>query len=191
MRTAIIMPDDVALEKVNALRCLGATVERVRPASIVDTKHVRPPYGRSRLCVRLRRWSTESRTTFGFSMWYDVCLQILGADGADHNWLQQNLARQYAANFGKHGAKDPLSHHLIQNTESVLVTTTTVQVPPRGDGIDHSGDNAKLEFEPRGFFADQFEVGFFFFFSPLCSASTFSCVCSVGSFYVLKLGTCP
>ena len=39
------MPDDVALEKVNALRCLGATVERVRPASIVDTKHVRPLTG--------------------------------------------------------------------------------------------------------------------------------------------------
>ena len=34
-------------------------------------------------------------------------------------------------------------------------------VPPRGDGIDHSGSNTKLEFEPRGFFADQFEVGLF------------------------------
>lgn len=38
------MPDDVALEKVNALRCLGATVERVRPASIIDTKHVCLPF---------------------------------------------------------------------------------------------------------------------------------------------------
>lgn len=36
------MPDDIAIEKVNAMKCLGATVERVRPASIVDTKHVRP-----------------------------------------------------------------------------------------------------------------------------------------------------
>lgn len=34
----IIMPDDVALEKVKALEALGATVERVRPASIVDKK---------------------------------------------------------------------------------------------------------------------------------------------------------
>lgn len=40
--TAIIMPDDIALEKVNALKCLGASVERVRPASIVNDKHVRP-----------------------------------------------------------------------------------------------------------------------------------------------------
>ncbi|TRM70272.1 tryptophan synthase beta subunit-like PLP-dependent enzyme [Schizophyllum amplum] len=35
----IIMPDDVAEEKVKALLALGAEVERVRPASIVDTKH--------------------------------------------------------------------------------------------------------------------------------------------------------
>jgi cysteine synthase len=38
---AIIMPDDVAEEKVKALRALGADVERVRPASIVDKKQVR------------------------------------------------------------------------------------------------------------------------------------------------------
>jgi len=34
----IIMPDDVAFEKVKALEALGADVERVRPASIVDKK---------------------------------------------------------------------------------------------------------------------------------------------------------
>jgi len=34
----IVMPDDVALEKVKALEALGADVERVRPASIVDKK---------------------------------------------------------------------------------------------------------------------------------------------------------
>ncbi|TFK54550.1 PALP-domain-containing protein [Heliocybe sulcata] len=34
----IIMPDDVAREKVQALKCLGAEVEQVRPASIVDKK---------------------------------------------------------------------------------------------------------------------------------------------------------
>ena len=37
---AIIMPDDVAEEKVKALQSLGADVERVRPASIVDKKQV-------------------------------------------------------------------------------------------------------------------------------------------------------
>jgi cysteine synthase len=38
---AIIMPDDVAEEKVKALCALGADVQRVRPASIVDKKQVR------------------------------------------------------------------------------------------------------------------------------------------------------
>ncbi|KZP34447.1 PALP-domain-containing protein [Athelia psychrophila] len=36
--TTIIMPDDVAEEKVKALLALGADVQRVRPASIVDKK---------------------------------------------------------------------------------------------------------------------------------------------------------
>jgi len=35
---AIVMPDDVALEKVKALEALGADVERIRPASIGDKK---------------------------------------------------------------------------------------------------------------------------------------------------------
>lgn len=43
-REAIIMPDDVAEEKVKALQSLGAEVQRVRPASIVDKKQVCTPY---------------------------------------------------------------------------------------------------------------------------------------------------
>lgn len=35
------MPDDVAEEKVKALEALGAEVQKVRPASIVDKKQVR------------------------------------------------------------------------------------------------------------------------------------------------------
>ena len=37
---AIIMPDDVAEEKAKALLALGADIEKVRPASIVDKKQV-------------------------------------------------------------------------------------------------------------------------------------------------------
>lgn len=40
---AIVMPDDVASEKSLALQALGATVEKVRPASIVDQKQVSLP----------------------------------------------------------------------------------------------------------------------------------------------------
>ncbi|EGO25956.1 hypothetical protein SERLADRAFT_361323 [Serpula lacrymans var. lacrymans S7.9] len=45
---AIIMPDDVAEEKVKALQALGADVQRVGPASIVDRKQV--PALRFRSC---------------------------------------------------------------------------------------------------------------------------------------------
>ncbi|KAH8996520.1 PALP-domain-containing protein [Lactarius hatsudake] len=38
----IVLPDDVSLEKVKALEALGADVERVRPASIVDKKQASP-----------------------------------------------------------------------------------------------------------------------------------------------------
>ena len=47
---AIIMPDDVALEKVKALEALGADVERVRPASIVDKKQASLPVDFSKYC---------------------------------------------------------------------------------------------------------------------------------------------
>jgi hypothetical protein len=39
---AIVVPDDVSLEKVKALEVLGANVEIVRPASIVDRKQASP-----------------------------------------------------------------------------------------------------------------------------------------------------
>ena len=89
--------------------------------------------------------------------------RTLGVSAADlKGRIEQNLARQYAANFGKHGTRDPANHQLIQNTESVLVTTTMDLASPRGDGGDCSDDGAELEVSPRGFFADQFEVGFVF-----------------------------
>lgn len=110
----------------------------------------------------------------------------MGADGTENNHSRQNIARQHAANFGRNGTKDSSNYHLIQDTESVLVTTTVDLVPPRGDGVDHSGDNVKLEFEHRGFFADQFEVSLFFLlqsvFSPpsLCTARTPWVYCGSG-----------
>ncbi len=41
-RCHIVIPDDVAMEKVEVLRKLGAEVERVRPRGIADPKHVSP-----------------------------------------------------------------------------------------------------------------------------------------------------
>jgi hypothetical protein len=65
-------------------------------------------------------------------------------------------------------------------------------IAPRGDGVDHSDGNVKLEFEPRAFFADQFEVGLVFslafrFFSPPFMRRPGL----VGSVYVLRPEICP
>lgn len=53
---AIIMPDDVAEEKVKALSALGADIQKVRPASIVDKKQVSlfPPIYGFTICSDLR-----------------------------------------------------------------------------------------------------------------------------------------
>ena len=83
---------------------------------------------------------------------FAVCgtVESLSADVADlGHHIQQNLAREYATNFGKRGAS---SHH---QPDSVLVTTTMDLVSPRRREADDSVADAK----PRGFFADQFEVG--------------------------------
>ncbi|KAG8214199.1 hypothetical protein J3R82DRAFT_10991 [Butyriboletus roseoflavus] len=75
------MPDDVAEEKVNALHSLGAKVQRVRPASIVDKKQVRPSTSHPP-----QRADHHSRS---------VCPYIL---------TSQNMARQAAVRFGQHNA---------------------------------------------------------------------------------------
>jgi len=63
---AIIMPDDVAEEKVKALHALGAEVERVRPASIVDKKQVR-------LAPLLFCFCTPFRLLFPFPQRLSIC----------------------------------------------------------------------------------------------------------------------
>jgi hypothetical protein len=55
------MPDDVAQEKVKALLALGATVQRVRPASIVDKKQV---------CMQSIELMMLLLIFSFFSMWY-------------------------------------------------------------------------------------------------------------------------
>ncbi|KAG2364068.1 hypothetical protein BDR07DRAFT_1375367 [Suillus spraguei] len=98
----IIMPDDVAQEKVNALHALGADVQRVRPASIVDQK--------------------------------TVC-------------GEQFLCR------GK-----PRNEHLKicnKNIASEQPSNSDVQIIVKGSEESHTSTSS---IQPRGFFADQFEV---------------------------------
>jgi cysteine synthase A len=120
---AIIMPDDVAAEKVLALQALGAEVERVRPSSIVDKKQY------------------------------------------------VNLAKDRAASFGKkneiningHILKD--DHPEIFHSPSNTVIVTMPHDHPESNSSHERNhidmDGSKALNEPRGFFADQFEVSFY------------------------------
>ena len=131
---AIFMPDDVAEEKSMALLCLGAKVEKVRPASIVDKKQVRG---------EMLSWhhSYSIETVRGAILPRRLLLAV-------HD--EQNLAKQRAMEFGQMVLDDP---------ENDLLVSSQIQSPTL---IDHRNGATSLDFElenrPRGFFADQFEV---------------------------------
>lgn len=77
------------------------------------------------------------------------------------------MARQAAVRFGQtgalgdaEGAASPgihVDHQMITGSPSVVVTTTSTHVRPEGT-VDDPQDTELLT-KPRGFFADQFEVG--------------------------------
>jgi len=130
---AIIMPDDVAEEKSKALLCLGAKVEKVRPASIVDKKQVREEIS----------WhhSYSIETVRGTVLPHRPLLVV---------YDEQNLAKQRAMEFGQMALDDPEDDLLVS---SQIQSTTLIN---HGNGAT----NLVLELEnrPHGFFADQFEV---------------------------------
>ncbi len=140
------MPDDIAEEKVKALLALGADVERVRPASIVDKKQVRsslviayfPPHKyRLVVCCGYPR---------NFVSWR--CF---------HPFLSQNLARQRAAHFGQN--RDLRPHIMRTSTSSIVVATTASEdLLDDPHGAFTIEEEAELRTRRRGFFADQFEV---------------------------------
>jgi cysteine synthase len=94
------MPDDVAEEKVKALLALGADVERVRPASIVDKKQFVVS-----LLIRL----------------------ILGYNKLNFN--TQNLARERAAHFGQDAIASS-SAILRETSSVVVTTTAAEVIAP-------------------------------------------------------------
>lgn len=143
------MPDDVAQEKVKALISLGAEVELVRPASIVDKKQVRyHPLLDSILLI------------FFIVSDVDVVCGTVCTPRCTVNSprLSQNLARARAEHFGQAASSRP--HVMRTSTSSVVVTTSAPE-----DLLDeHHGaltieEEEELRTKPRGFFADQFEVG--------------------------------
>jgi len=128
------MPDDVAEDKAKALLCLGAKVERVRPASIVDKKQVR---GQMLSCHH----SYFIETVRSMSLSHRPLLDV---------YDEQNLAKQRAMEFGQTVVNDPEDDLLVTSQ-----TQSTILVNRRKGATTL---NPELEDKPRGFFADQFEV---------------------------------
>ena len=128
------MPDDVAEDKTKALLCLGAKVEKVRPASIVDKKQVRE---------RMLLWcySYFIDIVCGMSLLHRPLLAVHEA---------QNLAKQRAMEFGQTVLNDPEDDLLVSSQTQPNVS---INHRKRAISLDLEWEN-----KPRGFFADQFEV---------------------------------
>ena len=82
------MPDDVAEEKVKALQSLGADVERVRPASIVDKKQVsfHFPSSRKHVC-----WYYARQYVVRRFLYFTKSLLIFNPPRISQDWEQVNL----------------------------------------------------------------------------------------------------
>ena len=133
------MPDDVAEEKVRALLALGAEVERVRPASIVDKKQV---------CATMIPQRESLQLFLPVCCKPKQCYAVLPRVTSP-----QNLARQRASTFTQK-SDSSVGSYSHSTPHSVVVTTTT------NIDLDHNGtqNNKNLLTKPRGYFADQFEA---------------------------------
>lgn len=145
------MPDDVAQEKVNALQALGADVQRVRPASIVDKKQVRVDI------VAANHIYNTMVVVLAVCGKQSVCR----VKSRNEHTLEKNIARRAAIDFGRSDVVKSLedvhiSHELQTGSASVVVTTTSSHVHAEGT-VDDPMDQDLLT-KSRGFFADQFEV---------------------------------
>ncbi|KAG9220387.1 hypothetical protein CCMSSC00406_0006652 [Pleurotus cornucopiae] len=123
------MPDDVADEKVKALHALGAEVERVRPASIVDKKQAS-----------------------NFVRLYEGIL-----DDSQPN-LARRRAIEFGKQSSMdrvNSLTDNGSSHLLKSPSSVVISTMSTHATSGADADPRADED--IVSKPRGFFADQFE----------------------------------
>ena len=126
-RCSIVIPDDVAREKVDILRTLGAEIDSVRPRGIVDPRHF----------VNEARARAEA---FGD-------LELVGPH-ADLNRAGYHIPS------GKDGSEDGRSADALHRSDLVVSAQMGKR---SAQGSDDEDDADLLEKRPRGFFADQFE----------------------------------
>ncbi|EAU91082.2 hypothetical protein CC1G_03250 [Coprinopsis cinerea okayama7 len=134
----IIMPDDIAEEKVKALLSLGAEVERVRPASIVDKKQ-HPSLNHLAPNPIPSQFPTQNLARQRAS--------VFGQPPSPSSPADINKLPSVRVAHTHRGLESP-SH-------TVLVSTTANEVNFDNEGWEN--DEAFLS-KPRGFFADQFEA---------------------------------
>ncbi|GAA5902067.1 hypothetical protein JCM6882_000182 [Rhodosporidiobolus microsporus] len=125
----IILPDDVAKEKIQMLRVLGAEVEPVRPVSIVDRRHY----------VNLAR---QRALEFGKET-------LVSTTSASSPSQTPRSVSPAPASTDDHPAPDLLITSAPAPTSSTRPSTPTNRTPPR--------DGDAYRDPPRGVFADQFE----------------------------------
>ncbi|KAH8118936.1 PALP-domain-containing protein [Phellopilus nigrolimitatus] len=109
--TAIIMPDDVADEKAKALLALGAQIEKVRPASIVDkkqfvnlAKQYALEYGRSDVVLSLEASTATVDSSLSSSSAIVVRsaateAEVMGRDASPNDELQTKPRGFFADQF--------------------------------------------------------------------------------------------
>ncbi|KAL5528722.1 CYS12 [Sanghuangporus sanghuang] len=126
--TAIIMPDDVAEEKVKALQALGAEVERRYLHHLTQIS--------SLLCALLSHLTR-------------LCSILTKAE--------KNLAKQRARDFGRTDIVETLKSSIATTFDTSSSTTSAVVVTSTANESEVKQASDALESRPRGFFADQFE----------------------------------
>ncbi|KAJ9055260.1 Cysteine synthase 2, variant 4 [Entomophthora muscae] len=129
----IVMPDDQAEEKYSALRALGATVEKVRPASIVDPGHF-VNVARARAAANekgffanqfenLANFTTHQTTTGR---------EILRQTGGNID--------AFVAGAGTGGTLSGVAHCLKERSNNIIIALAD----PQGSGLYHKVEHGTL-----------------------------------------------
>ncbi|GAA5872804.1 hypothetical protein JCM16303_006838 [Sporobolomyces ruberrimus] len=134
----IVLPDDVAQEKIGMLEVLGATVEKVRPVSIVDKKH----YVNLARLRALEFGSSHSTTSSSSSPKIPTPSQI--------HTIRSTTSSSTPS-------RTPQS---TTPTASLSRTTSSSKLPDllvTEEDDSFTNDSTSTRDKPRGLFADQFE----------------------------------
>ncbi|GAA5935511.1 uncharacterized protein JCM15063_001059 [Sporobolomyces koalae] len=138
----IVLPDDVAQEKIGMLEVLGATVEKVRPVSIVDKRHY----------VNLARLRALE---FGRSQSTPTSASESSRAASNSNLIRSTTSSSTTPAKTPQSLTPTTSLSRVNSRTSLPDLVITQQEEPRSNnGRDSELDSTTTA---RGLFADQFE----------------------------------